>query len=83
MIKCMLYPADATLYEQARNYVAVIVAMRQRVAVAWTSSLNATRQRCHAAFETSLVHHGIEFYDKQDVLDIAVELSDYAERSSF
>jgi len=83
MIKAMLYPADATLYEQAKDYIAVIVAMRQCVAVKLTTPLNATRSSCHAAFEASLIHHGIEFYDKQDVLDIAVELNDYAERRSF
>ena len=83
MIKTFLVPPDAMLYETAKNYVACIVAQRRGCAVNLAASLDAMRSRSHADFEAAIVRHGIEFDDKEDVLDIAIELSQYAERSSF
>jgi len=83
MFKALLVPPDAMLYETAKNYVACIVAQRRGCAVALSVELDAMRSRSHAEFEAALVRYGIEFDDKEDVLDIAVELNDYAERSEF
>ena len=80
MVPCLLVPADSVLYDAAKSYVDCIVSERESEGE-MTSLLDTLRADSHRTLEALLNQHGIEYYDKQDVLDIAVQLCLEAGRS--
>ena len=76
-------PADSQLYNLAQEYLNCIIAMRRGVSPQIVASLDIARYEAHAAFENALLHNGIEFYDKQNVFDIACEIASYHAEGGF
>ena len=73
MISCLTIPADTQLIDLAQGYIDCIVAMRKG-SQELISTLDILRAEAHRSFEAKCVEHGIEFYDKQDLIDIAAQI---------
>ena len=72
MVRCQLFPADSIIYDAAISYVDCVVSERNCEGN-MLSLLDQLRADSHSKFEALLNQYGVKYYDKTDVLDIAVQ----------